>query len=453
MGLKSDEQGMEFAASSKPFKTPSNISEIVSKFAKVSKFRSIGVFSTPESPDQRHVYPITSGDNALSLEATEDVFLAIKAHPKSTELNMIGNACDHVEIKKLFDTLLELKLAYVKLQEAHIPYDLEKLRAADEEVISRLDSLCTIKQACKEKLVKEANSVSARSVLLLAEIQVKEKALEKLKSQAKNKDKEVADLRLKHQELESWNKKLAEEIKERERERFAGLNHHSLENVVKAVGKAIHDFAKPLIALMKISDWDLDKAANAIEPSVVYAKRSHKKYAFEAYVTRRMFHGFTIQPCFLGNIMKLDDPIDALMDDPKSSFAMFCRTKYLLVVHPKMEESFFGNLDHRKFVANGFHPYTPFYRAFVRMARCVWYLQALIAFIEPKAEMYGVKQGSEFSDIYMEVLEELKELMTLDKDQERYKVEFMIMPGFKLGETLIRSQVYVSIGRVSNGTH
>lgn len=451
----SDDQGMEFAASSKPLKTPSNISDIVLKFAKVSKFRSIGVFSTPESPDQRHVYPIISGDHALSLEANEDVFLATKVHPKSGELHTNGNACDHVEIKKLFDTLLELKLAYVKLQEAHIPYDSEKLRAADEEVISRLDSLCTIKQACKEKLLNEANSVSARSALLLAEIQVKERALEKLKSQAIHKDKEVANLRWKLQELELRNKKLAEEIKEQERERFAGLNHHSLENVVKAVGKAIHDFAKPLIALMKISDWDLDKAVNAIEASVVYAKRSHKKYAFEAYVSRRMFHGFTVQPRFLGNIMKLDDPIVALMEDPQSSFAKFCRTKYLLVVHPKMEESFFGNLDHRKFVENGFHPCTPFYRAFVRMARCVWYLQALIAFIEPKAKIFGVKQGSEFSDLYMEVLEELKELMTLDKDkgQERYKVEFMIMPGFKLGETLIRSQVYVSIGGISNGTH
>lgn len=362
MGLKSDEQEMEFAAGSKPLKTPSNISEIVSKFAKVSKFRSIGVFNTPENPDQRHVYPITSGD----YEAAEDVFVAAKVRPKSTELSTIGNASDHLEIKKLFDTLLELKLAYVKLQEAHIPYDPEKFRAADEEVIARLDSLCTIKQACKEKLLKEANSVSA---LLLAEIQVKERALEKLKSQAINKDKEVANLRWQLQESESRNKKLAEEIKERERERFAGLNHHSLENVIRAVGKAIHDFAKPLIALMKISDWDLDKAANAIDASVVYAKRSHKKYAFEAYVTRRMFHGFSVQPCFLGNIMKLDDPILALMEDPQSSFAKFCRTKYLLVVHPKMEESFFGNLDHRKFVANGIHPYTPFYRAFVRMAR------------------------------------------------------------------------------------
>ncbi|KAK6145216.1 LOW QUALITY PROTEIN: hypothetical protein DH2020_022036 [Rehmannia glutinosa] len=452
MGLKSDKQGMEFAASSKPLKPPTNISDMVSKLANVRKFRSIGVFNTPENPSHGHAYQITSSDNAPFEEsdiATEDVVLyATKIHPKLSGVQKNGNVCDHVEILKLFDSLLALKLAYVKLQEAHIPYDPKKIRAADEEVVTLLDSLCTIKKAYKEKLLKEANSVSACSALLLAQIQVQERALVKLKSQAKNKDNEVARLRRELHELEMRNKKLAEEIREREWESFTGLNHNSFENVVKEVGKAIHDFTKPLIALMKLSDWDLDQAANAVQASVVYTKRSHKKYAFEAYVARRMFHGFSRQPCFMDNIMSLEDPIVALVEDPQSSFAEFCRAKYLLVVHPRMEESFFGNLDHRNFVANRIHPCTPFYRAFVKMAR--W---GLTAFVEPKAEMFGVKQGSEFSDIYMEVVEELKGYEAqLEKGQERYKVEFMVMPGFKLGETLIRSQVYVSKRVFYNGT-
>ncbi|KAK6122169.1 hypothetical protein DH2020_044086 [Rehmannia glutinosa] len=387
---------MEFAASSKPLKPPTNISDMVSKLANVRKFRSIGVFNTPENPNHGHAYQITSSDNAPFVKeesdiATEDVVLyATKIHPKLSGVQKNGNVCDHVEILKLFDSLLALKLAYVKLQEAHIPYDPKKIRAADEEVVTLLDSLCTIKKAYKEKLLKEANSVSACSALLLAQIQVQERALVKLKSQAKNKDNEVARLRRELHELEMRNKKLAEEIREREWESFTGLNHNSFENVVKEVGKAIHDFTKPLIALMKLSDWDLDQAANAVQASVVYTKRSHKKYAFEAYVARRMFHGFSRQPCFMDNIMSLEDPIVAL---------------------------------------------------------------GLTAFVEPKAEMFGVKQGSEFSDIYMEVVEELNGYEAqLEKGQERYKVEFMVMPGFKLGETLIRSQVYVSKRVFYNGT-
>ncbi|KAL2508977.1 protein GRAVITROPIC IN THE LIGHT 1 [Forsythia ovata] len=75
---------------------------------------------------------------------------------------------------------------------------------------------------------------------------------------------------------------------EKEKKRIKGFTHSSFEDIFKSARKAIHDFANPLIALMKVSDWDLDQAANAIENYVVYAKRSHKKYAFEAYVTRRI---------------------------------------------------------------------------------------------------------------------------------------------------------------------
>ncbi|KAL1565771.1 protein GRAVITROPIC IN THE LIGHT 1-like [Salvia divinorum] len=440
MGLDSDNQGMEFAACSKPLKPSANVSEIVSKFAKVSKFRSIGVFHTSENVNHGHVYPVITGDNARLMdgECGEDVrFCAKKISPERAVL--------FVELVQLFDTLLALKIAYVKFQEAHVPYDLVRVGFADEEVMLQLDRLGKIKKAYEEKQLREANAISAGLARSLAEVKVMEQQLEKLKSQAKNKGKKVASLRKRLQELGTKNTKLAQEIEERERERFAGLNHYSLESLVRAVGKAIHDFAKPLIALMKHSDWDLDQAACAIQSSVVYAKRSHKKYAFEAYIARRMFRGFLQQPCFLGNIMKLDDPIVALTEDPQSSFAEFCREKYMLVVHPRMEESFFGNLDHRNLVANGMHPCTPFYRAFVRMARCVWYLQALIGYIEPEAEIFGVKQGAEFVHVYMEVVDELKEYEVMDK------VEFMVMPGFILRGGLIRSQVYVSEGEFSNG--
>ncbi|KAG6386462.1 hypothetical protein SASPL_155365 [Salvia splendens] len=449
MGLDSDNQGMELAASSKPLKPSANISEIVSKFAKVCKFRSIGVFHTSETVDHGHVYPVIAGDNShlMDGEHSEDVrFCAKKISP---EVKNHGDLCARVELVQLFDTLLAVKIAYMKLQEAYIRYDPVKVRFADEEVMFQLDTLGKIKKAYEEEQLKEANAFSAGSARFLAEVKVMEQQLEKLKSQAKSKGKKVASLRKKLLELETKNTKLAEEIEEREREMFAGLNHHTLESLVRAVGKAIHDFAKPLIALMKHSDWDLDQAAYAIQSSVVYVKRSHKKYAFEAYITRRMFRGFLQQPCFLGNIMKLDDPIVALTDDPQSSFAEFCRDKYMLVVHPRMEESFFGNLDHRNLVANGIHPCTPFYRAFIRMARCVWYLQALIGYIEPKAEIFGVKPGAEFVDVYMEVVDELKVYEVMDN--ERYKVEFMVMPGFMLKKSLIRSQVYVSRGEFSNG--
>ncbi|KAL2495346.1 hypothetical protein Fot_39103 [Forsythia ovata] len=65
---------------------------------------------------------------------------------------------------------------------------------------------------------------------------------------------------------------------EQEKKRIKAITHTSFEDIFKSARKAIHDFVKPLIALMKVSDWDLDQVANAIEIPVVYAKRSHKKY-------------------------------------------------------------------------------------------------------------------------------------------------------------------------------
>ncbi|CAI9770744.1 unnamed protein product [Fraxinus pennsylvanica] len=458
--MESRSQGMEFAGKSKSFNQPSNISEIVSKFAKVCKLRSVGVFNTSESQYHSHNHQQFFHNTAQSLaeessrDATEEAeFDAEKIHSQSAETRKEGNKCGHMEILKLFSTLSALKLAYVKLQEAHIPYNPGKIRAADENVVSELESLCKIKRAYKEKLLKESNTLPACSALLLAETQVEEKVLEKLKYKLKDKDNEVVDLQQQLRAIVTRNKELTEGILEQEKKRIKAFTHSSFEDVVKAAGKAIHDFAKPLIALMKVSDWDLDQAANAIENSVVYAKRSHKKYAFEAYVVRRMFHGFQPQLYNADNILKSGDPIDALIEDPQSSFAKFCRTKYLLVVRPEMEISFFGNLDHRTFVANGMHPHTPFYRAFVKMARWVWFLLGFTASIEPKVEMFGVKQGSEFSDVYMEFIEELKEYKALlDKGHGSYKVEFMVMPGFKIGESLIRSQVYVSKTGLSNET-
>ncbi|KAL2509674.1 protein GRAVITROPIC IN THE LIGHT 1 [Forsythia ovata] len=75
---------------------------------------------------------------------------------------------------------------------------------------------------------------------------------------------------------------------EQENKRIKAFTHSSFNDIFKSAKKAIHDFAKLLIALMKVSDWDIDQTANAIENSIVYAKRSHRKYTFEAYVARRI---------------------------------------------------------------------------------------------------------------------------------------------------------------------
>ncbi|XP_076914721.1 protein GRAVITROPIC IN THE LIGHT 1-like [Bidens hawaiensis] len=425
----------------KPTKPASNISEITSKFAKVCKFRSIGVFSS-ENPShlQHHKF---STDVKSSVDGVQKSDSDGANVIELIEVCSNSNWSGHDDVLKVFDIMSELKLAYVQLQEAHIPYDPDKIKTADELVLSNLDKLCKVRRAVKESQFQKSNSLSACLTVLRAEIKVQEKLLERLKAQAKKKDAEISYLKREFQDLDGKNRMLTEEIKCKEREAIKRLNLSSVDNVVKEVSKGIHDFAKPLIALMKASGWDLDEAASSIQDSVVYSVRSHKKYAFEAYISRRMFYRFSLKSHNVDDVLRFNDPIDVLIEDPNCKFAEFCRTKYLLIVHPRMEASFFGNLDQKNFVLSGKHPITPFYQLFVKMARWVWLLQGIAA-SEPESEMFVVNRGTEFSDYYMESIEGL-----LDEQKGRYKVELMITPGFRIGNKLFKSRVYVS--KLNNG--
>ncbi|GJR75840.1 protein gravitropic in the light 1 [Tanacetum coccineum] len=397
----------------KPSKHSPNISDIVSKFAKVCKFRSIGVFSSEDPNFQEVCNDVEECVNGVA-KADPD---GAKVFVDMVEVCGKSGWSGHDEIIKLFDILSEVKLAYVKLQEAHIPYDVEKIRVADEAVLANLDGLCKVRRAFKEKQFQKSNSFSACLTVLRDE----------------------------------KNRMLVLEIKRRKREELKRLNLSSVENVINEVAKGIHDFAKPLIALMKASGWDLDEAANAIQDSVVYSVRSHKKYAFEAYITRRMFNGFSLKSNNVDDILRFNDPLDVLIEEPNGSFAEFCKTKYLLIVHPRIEASFFGHLDQRNFVSSGRHPMTPFYQLFVKMARWVWILQGIAA-SEPQSEMFVVNRGTVFCDNYMQNIERCKDddddMGSFDKQHGMYKVELMVMPGFRIGDKLYKSRVYLS--RLSN---
>ncbi|XP_040993801.1 protein GRAVITROPIC IN THE LIGHT 1-like [Juglans microcarpa x Juglans regia] len=444
---------MEHAAT-RPSKPSSNISEIVSKFAKVCKLRSIGVISSENANQKNHHHHnyhnpnnITSSLGEDSSDATEETeCYGEKVHPQPVEVLGRSNVCADGEIMKLFDRVSALKLAYVQLQEAHIPYKPEKIMAADELVVAQLEVLCKIKHAYKEKKVtNKAKLDSSACSHLQVEIESSERLLEDLKSQVNVKDVEILRLKQELQELEVANVGLVEKMSQISMEKKnARVLSITLEDAFKASSKSIHDFSKPLISLMKASGWDLDLAAKSIEDAVVYSKRSHKKYAFEAYIARIMFFGISFKSYDIDAVMRFDDPIDTLTEYPNSDFAEFCRKKYLLVVHPMLEVSFFGNLDHRAFLLSGKHPRTLFYHIFAKMAKWVWVLQGIAASIDPQAKIFTVDRGSKFSDVYMESVEDLEGATVADQEQVIPRVELMVMPGFKIGESFMRSRVYLS---------
>ncbi|XP_021278677.1 uncharacterized protein LOC110412469 [Herrania umbratica] len=435
---------MEYTTT-KPSKPSSNISELVSKFARVCKLRSMGVLSAENTLNSSNINAPLGEDSSDNTEETECD--SDKIHPRRADVSCERNICGEAEVLKLFDTVSALKSAYLQLQKAHIPYDPDKIIAADELVLSKLETLCKIKRAYKEKQFTKSKLDSSCLELLLSEVKVNERLLKKLKSENKTKDSEIVRLKQKLQALAFRNAKLVEIIRRErvEREKTTVLDVTMFQNSFKAASKSIHDFAKPLISLMMASGWDLDLAVKSIDDGVAYSRKRHKKYAFEAYIAWRMFHGMLLESYNCNDIMKFDDPIDALIENPDSGFAKFCRKKYLLVVHPMMEMSFFGNLDQRNFISSGKHPRTPFYQVFVKMAKWIWILHGIACSIDPEAKIFVVKRGSQFSDVYMESIEQDREgLVGSDEGQATQKVELMVMPGFRVGETVVRSRVYLS---------
>ncbi|CAL9065551.1 unnamed protein product, partial [Musa banksii] len=383
-------------------------------------------------------------------------------------------------ILKIFNNISSLKTAYIQLQNAHTPYDPDKIQAADKLVIEELMKLSELKHSYRDKNPK-LTSASPKDSRLLAEIQEQQNLLKtyevmvkKFQSQIQTRDSEIVQMRKQIQESGQRKMKLEKKLKQRgllpkESEAFEEENSFfSIEltpslfsSAVDTAYKSIHDFSKPLINMMKMARWDLDAAANAIESAVVYAKRAHKKYAFESHICQKMFSGFqeenfSMEPSNLTAshegffhqflAIRAMDPLDVLSQNPDSVFGKFSRKKYLLVVHPKMEASFFGNLDQRNYVMSGGHPRTPFYQAFLKLAKSVWLLHRLAYSFYPKVEVFQVKKGIEFSEVYME---SVVRNIILEEGDSKPKVGLMVMPGFMIGGSVIQSLVYLSGVRCS----
>lgn len=399
-----------------------------------------------------------------------------KVHPQPMEESTNQNP-EAVEalVSKLFANISSLKSAYIELQAAHTPYDADKIQDADKLVISELKNLSELKHFYRENNPKPL-CISPQDSRLAAEIQEQQSLLKtyevmvkKFQSEIRNKDSDILQLQ---KQIEEANQK---KIKLEKNLRLRGLSSKESESsgdengflsvgptpdlftaAVETAFKAIHDFSKPLINMMKAAGWDLDAAADSIEPDVVYAKRPHKKYAFESHICQRMFSGFqqesfslktdnlvVSEDGFFREFLSLRemDPLDVLGQKPDSNFGKFCRSKYLIVVHPKMEASFFGNLDQRNYVMGGGHPRTPFYQAFLKLAKSIWLLHRLAYSFDPSVKVFQVKKGTEFSEVYMESV--VKNLI-MDENDEKPKVGLMVMPGFWVGGSVIQSRVYLS---------
>ncbi|KAF8413707.1 hypothetical protein HHK36_001699 [Tetracentron sinense] len=407
----------------------------------------------------RAVTGIVSGDGTRKAKSRDSI-------RDDDDEKVRNTAAMEALVAKLFATISSAKAAYAQLQIAQSPYDVEGIQSADEMVVTELKNLSELKQCYLKKQFDFSPQVTQ-----LAEIQEQQSLLKtyeimgkKLESEFKNKDSEVALLRKKLDESNMQNRLLEKRLKPSgsssilDNLHLQGLYPNNFITVLRFSIKSIRSFVKLMIEKMESAGWDLDAAASSIEPHVVYTISNHRCFAFESFVCREMFDGFHDPTFSLPNEplperkqrqsfffdrfteLKSETPNEFLTRKPHSTFGKFCRNKYLNLVHPKMESSFFGDLNQRNVVNSGGYPETRFFAAFAEMAKWVWLLHCLAFSLEPEASIFQVSKMCRFSDVYMVSVTEGGFFFS----DAGPRVAFTVVPGFKIGKTLIQCQVYLS---------
>lgn len=368
-------------------------------------------------------------------------------------------------IAKLFASVSSVKAAYAELQTAQFPYDGEAIQTADEMVVNELKIVSELKQSY---LKKQIDACSPQVTLLLAEIQEQQSLMKtyqvtgkKLEAELQRKDTEISLLRKHLDECNKMNDYLMKRLNSNEplsvleNLDLSVLNSNHFIQVLHRSVSSIRCFVKLMIRGMESAGWDLGAAATAIQPDITFVKPKHRCHAFESFVSRVMFDCFHFptfsnrqdgsldgRHChhFFDGFQKLNtvDPTEFLKLNPHSRFGKFCAGKYLHLVHPKMESSFFGNLNQRSILSSGAFPATSFFKAFAQMAKTVWLLHSLAFSMDPEFKIFQVRRNCRFSEVFMESIGG-----EIDTGGD-FLVAFTVVPGFQIRRTLVQCQVYLS---------
>ncbi|KAM1245283.1 hypothetical protein ACFX2I_036500 [Malus domestica] len=396
----------------------------------------------------------------------KDGFEKRKDSDKEEEFKVRNRAMLEALLAKLFAGITSIKAAYAELQMAQDPYNNEAIQTADQSVVNELKSISELKRS----FLKKELDLSPQVTMMLAEIQEQqalmktyEISIKKLESESGKKDSDISSLQKKLQDLVLSNKCLEIKLNASgspslsvfDNLRLSELNPTHFVQFQQQTLRSIKSFVRLMIQEMESANWDLSTAVGFIEPGSVFAKQSHRCFAFESFVSKTLLEGFNnpnfglpsdslspvnkTQLLFFQKFKKLvsENTKNFLTQNPTSSFCKFTKAKYLQLVHAKMECSLFGNLNMRKVVSSGGVPDSAFFAAFAEAAMRVWLLHCLAFSFGQQVSIFQVKKGSRFSEVFMESV--------IAKDVETEpSVSFTVVPGFKIGKTVVQSQVYLS---------
>lgn len=390
--------------------------------------------------------------------------------PKLSQVRKLDTQMGLSLISSVFATASSFEASYLQLQAAHAPFVEDNVKAADRALVSNLQKLSDLKQFYRnhrQSLDFESDlAIGSCLESRVQENQSKLRALEtvsnRLQAEMDAKDLQVWSLRNKLGEIQKSNSKLSK--------RFSSNSSMDVLLSVRVFESLLHDaykttqkFTKILIELMEKAGWDLDFAAKSVHPEVDYAKKGHNRYALLSYVCLGMFRGFdgegfdlnlnddeesemTSSDSSLRELMQhvSSNPMELLDRDKDFAFSRFCDKKYHELIHPNMASSIFSNMDQNEAVLSSWRSLSTFYESFVTMASSIWTLHKLALSFDPAVEIFQIESGVDFSIVFMENVLKIKQDKKFSVNPTRAKVGFTVVPGFKIGCTVIQSQVYLT---------
>ncbi|XP_050289911.1 protein GRAVITROPIC IN THE LIGHT 1 [Quercus robur] len=398
-------------------------------------------------------------------------------------------------MKEVFEAVSSMKRAYSTLQQAHCPWDPEKIRVADVAVVGELKRLAVLRERFRRSSYngsrgggRSGGVVGVREVVAPYEA-----AVEELKREVKVREVEVENLKDKLRNVATLTTATTTTTVTNGKK---GRSHsHSLskkklsctlqpqgavaptselfETTMSQVREASKSFTSLLLSHMRSAHWDIAAAVRSIEAattatdSITFTNNTssaiashHAKYALESYISRKIFQGFDHETFYMdGSLssllnpdqfrrdcftqyrdMKAMDPSELLGILPTCHFGKFCSKRYLSIVHPKMEESLFGDLEQRRQVLAGNHPRSQFYVEFLQLAKAVWLLHLLAFSLDPAPSQFEASRGAELHPQYMESVVKFSN----GRVPAGQIVGFPVSPGFKLGNgSVIKARVYL----------
>ncbi|KAG7538324.1 hypothetical protein ISN44_As13g021120 [Arabidopsis suecica] len=427
-------------------------------------------------------------EDALEKENGKDETIRAKTGRNGVSVETVQEM--EMVMEDVFTAAAAMKRAYVALQEAHSPWDPEKMHDADMAMVAELRRIGSLRERFRRmrgtgsggRRKNDAGRGMLREAVAPYEAVVKE-----LKKEVKVKDTEIENLKEKvkvassmangnggkrHRLLSSRKVNCTTQI-------AVSPVPELFEMTMIQVKEASKSFTGILLSLMRAAHWDIAAAVRSIEAASASSDgmsassfassvqssvpNQHAKFALESYICRKIFQGFDHETFYMdGSLsslinpdqyrrdcfaqfkdMKAMDPMELLGILPTCHFGKFCSKKYLSIIHHKMEESLFGDSEQRELVIAGNHPRSQFYGEFLGLAKAVWLLHLLAFSLDPSPSHFEANRGAEFHSQYMESVVKFSD----GRVPAGQVVGFPVCPGFKLSHqgkgSIIKSRVYL----------